>query len=266
VEVHDVAGDLQDEHAELRHVLVTLPSEQWTALTPGGRWTVADQVRHLAFFDDLATTAITDHDRYGAELARVLASAHLGAEALEGATLGRYRALGPAELIDTWWSGATRLAGAAKRLDPSARVEWFGPSMGAASFLTARLMETWAHGQDVRDAVGIEPMASTRLRHIAQLGVITRTWSYRNRGLVPPDDPVRVELRGRAGETWTWGPVDAEARIMGRALDFCLVVTQRRHVDDTALVAHGRAAHDWLTRAQAFAGPPTDGPRPRDVP
>ena len=40
----------------------------------------------------------------------------------------------------------------------------------------------------------------------------------------------------------------------GTALDFCLVVTQRRHVDDTALQVTGGTARGWLTIAQAFAG------------
>jgi uncharacterized protein (TIGR03084 family) len=134
--------------------------------------------------------------------------------------------------------------------------------MSAKSFLTARLMETWAHGQDVVDAVGAARAPTDRLRHIAQLGVITRRWSYANRGLAVREEEVRVELAGPSGTTWTWGQDDAAASIVGAAEDFCLVVTQRRHVDDTMLVVRGDAARDWMLKAQAFAGPPTDGPRP----
>ena len=135
--------------------------------------------------------------------------------------------------------------------------------MGAKSFVTARLMETWAHGQDIVDAVGAERPATDRLRHVAQIGFITRGWSYVNRGLVPPDAPVFVELTAPSGATWTWGPDDATDRVTGPAEDFCLVVTQRRHVDDTVLHVDGDAAREWLLYAQAFAGPPTDGPVPR---
>ena len=40
-------------------------------------------------------------------------------------------------------------------LDPRARLPWFGPAMSAESALTARLMETWAHTQDIADALGV---------------------------------------------------------------------------------------------------------------
>ena len=135
--------------------------------------------------------------------------------------------------------------------------------MGALSFLTARLMETWAHGQDVVDAVGGERAATDRLRHIAQLGVITRNWTYRNRGLDDPEGDVRVELAAPSGDTWRWNEDGDAGAISGSAEDFCLVVTQRRHVDDTALSVTGAAARDWMEKAQAFAGGATDGPAPR---
>jgi uncharacterized protein (TIGR03084 family) len=148
-------------------------------------------------------------------------------------------------------------------LDDDTRVEWYGPSMGAKSFLTARLMETWAHGQDVCDAVGATRAPSDRVRHIAQLGVITRGWSYVVRGETAPDVPVRVELTAPSGALWAWGADDTGEQIAGRAIDFALVVTQRRHVDDTDLAVDGDAALDWMRKAQAFAGTPTTGPAPR---
>ena len=134
--------------------------------------------------------------------------------------------------------------------------------MGAKSFLTARLMETWAHGQDVVDSIGASRPPTDRLRHIAQLGFITRGWSYVNRGLAPPESAVFVELAAPSGAAWTWGPVEAADRVGGPAEDFCLVVTQRRHLDDTALHVEGENAREWLLFAQAFAGPATDGPPP----
>lgn len=54
---------------------------------------------------------------------------------------------------------------------------------------------------------------------------------------------------------WTYGPEGAVQKVTGPALDFCLLVTQRVHRDDTALTAHGPDAAHWLTIAQAFAGP-----------
>jgi len=87
-------------------------------------------------------------------------------------------------------------------------------------------------------------------------------WSYANRGLTPPDIPVRVELTSPGGLPWNWGPEDAKDRVVGTALGFCLVVTQRRHVEDTDLTTSGDAAHEWMRIAQAFAGLPALGPKP----
>ena len=141
---------------------------------------------------------------------------------------------------------------------PKDRIPWFGPSMSALSFATARLMETWAHGQDVAITLGrpIEP--TDRLRHVCHIGITTRGWSYVNRGLTVPEGDVRVELVAPSGAVWTWGPEAATAAVNGTAYDFAMVTTQRCAIGDTALVCRGEMALDWMQRAQAFAGPPTD--------
>ncbi len=118
-------------------------------------------------------------------------------------------------------------------------------------------METWSHGQDVADALGAEWPATDRLRHVAHIGVSTRGWSYVNRGEAVPEGDVRVELTAPSGAVWTWGSEDAENRVSGAALDFCLVATQRRHLDDVSLETTGDLARGWMEIAQAFAGPPT---------
>ena len=166
----------------------------------------------------------------------------------------------PADLLATWRTNRQLLADAAVTLADDTRVIWYGPSMGAKSFLTARLMECWAHGQHVIDAVGAERAPTDRLQHIAQLGFITRNWTYLNRGLDVPATTVRVELEAPSGETWTFGPDDAPQSVVGPAVDFCLVVTQCRHVDATDLVVTGGDARDWMSKSQAFAGAATDGP------
>ena len=178
-------------------------------------------------------------------------------------TLGIYREMAPDQLLDRWRSNRAALAQASATLADDTRISWYGPSMGAKSFLTARLMECWAHGQDVADALGVDRVPTDRLRHIAQLGFITRGWSYLNRGLEPPTVPVRVELAAPSGDTWEFGPGDAGESIVGPAADFCLVVTQRRHADDTGLAVTGASARQWMDKAQAYAGPASDGPSPR---
>jgi uncharacterized protein (TIGR03084 family) len=263
MDLSDIRADLAAEQAALDDVVGALRDEQWGLATPSPGWSVADQIGHLTYFDGTAAQAITDPDAFTAardELFRVAISAD-AADADE-LTLGTYRAMRPAELLAAWRRNRQVLADAAATLSESDRVVWYGPSMSAKSFLTARLMETWAHGQDVVDTIGATRPATERLRHIAQLGYITRGWSYTNRGEEVPAGSVRLELIAPSGETWVWGPDDADDTVRGRAEEFCLVVTQRRHLDDTEL-ATGELGRHWLVRAQAFAGGPSDGPAPR---
>jgi uncharacterized protein (TIGR03084 family) len=259
VSVEEIGRDLLAEHDALDTIVASLPNPAWATPTPSPGWTVADQIGHLTYFDGTAALAIVDAEAFERAKQELFASTD-GGVAL---TLAPYRALSPAALLAAWRENRERLADAASTLGDDARVPWYGPSMGAKSFLTARLMETWAHGQDVVDAVGATRPATDRLRHIAQLGVITRGWSYANRGLAAPDAPVHVALTAPSGAAWTWGAADAADRISGPAEDFCLVVTQRRNVADTALQVEGDAAREWMRYAQAFAGAATDGPPPR---
>ena len=213
----------------------------------------------FAFFDEAATQAIVAPEGFAAELQAALAG-DLGD--FLASTEVRGRTLPPADLLAWWREARAALVAVAGPLDPKARLPWYGPSMGARSFITARLMETWAHGQDVVDALGAERRATERLRHIVDLGVRTRGFSYVVRGLEPPTGDVLVELTGPRGELWNWGDEHAEEWVMGSALDFCLVVTQRRHVDDTELAVMGAGANEWMVIAQCFAGGPTLGPAP----
>lgn len=258
--VHEIAADLTDEQEALDRLVAPIDDAAWSTDTPSPRWNITDQVAHLAYFDHAATTAITNPDRFRSMVDDLMGAAAGGVLAIDEFTLGRYRRLEPRALLAEWREGRSRQAAAAATLTDDTRVIWYGPSMGARSFLTARLMEVWAHGQDIVDALGAERPATDRLRHIAQLGVITRAWTYINRKLDPPDTEVDVTLSAPSGAEWTWGPGDAADTVTGSALDFCLVVTQRRHVDDTDLILAGNTTREWLTMAQAFAGPPTDGP------
>ena len=181
--------------------------------------------------------------------------------------LARGRALGGDALL-AWWDGAHRAMMAAfAGADPSVRVPWFGPPMSVPSFVSARLMETWAHGQDVADAFGSVRTPTDRLRHIAHVGVRARPFSYLVHGMQAPADRIEVVLAAPSGEDWRWeiGESDGTApvsTIEGPALDFCLVVTQRRNIADTGLAVSGEAAREWMAIAQAFAGPPGPGRPP----
>ena len=262
----DLLQDLLDEQASLDEIVASLGADGWELPTPSPRWSVSDQIGHLCYFDRSAAQAISDPDGFSAEAGRLMEASLATETSGDDYTLGDFRRLGVADRLERWRQGRSDLAEAVGTLGERDRVCWYGPSMGAKSFVTARLMEAWAHGTDVCDTVGAHREPTHRLRHVAQLGYITRAWTYINRGLVPPEGDVRVELSAPSGDRWHWGDAGAagEDSVTGSALDFCLVVTQRRHVSDTALEVTGEHAADWLSKAQAFAGPPTDGPSASD--
>jgi uncharacterized protein (TIGR03084 family) len=249
--------DLTAETQDLQAIIDPLPAGSWLLATPAPGWTIADQVSHLAYFDEMAVMSATDPEMFAAELGRITADG-----GSPDTIAGQYRQLSPAQLRDWFGRTRTKLLSVFAGLDPAARVPWFGPPMSVASALTARLMETWAHGQDIADTVGANREPTRRLSHVAYIGVGARPFSYVAHGLAVPAEPVRVELTSPAGDLWTWGPADAADRVTGPALDFCLLVTQRRHRADTAVTATGPVAEQWLSIAQAFAGPPGAGRKP----
>ena len=96
----------------------------------------------------------------------------------------------------------------------------------------------------------------------AVMGASTFAWSYTVRRMEVPDTPVRLELMGPSGDLWAWGPEEAKNMVKGLAEDLCLVVVQRRHVADTDLIIEGETARQWMSIAQAYAGPPSEGRKP----
>jgi len=250
-----VAADLTDEHAALAAVVEELGAEDLSRATPAQGWTVADSLSHLAGFDGTALRALVDPGGFTADVERIIAH---GEDPVVAFTM-QGRSMGELATLAWWLEGRRPLLEAIAGADPVIRVPWYGPAMSVRSFVTARLMETWAHGQDIRDALGVGPEVSSRLRHVAHIGVSARPFSYLVRGMELPADSVDVVLVGPGGEDWSWGPADSENRISGTALDFALLVTQRRHSDDLDLTITGPAAQEWMGIAQAFAGGASPG-------
>jgi uncharacterized protein (TIGR03084 family) len=250
-----MVDDLRAESDALDALVAPLPSARWTALTPAAGWTIAHQIGHLLWTDRAALLAVTDEPGFASLLEGAAADptgfVNKGAEELT--------ALAPAELLADWRVTRGRLHDALLTVPAGRKLPWFGPPMSAASMATARLMETWAHGLDVADTLGVKRPATERLRSIAHLGVRTRDYAFAVNNLTPPAEPILVELRGPGGDTWSWGPAEAAQRVSGCAEDFCFLVTQRRALRTLDIVAHGPDAQRWLEIAQAFAGPPGPG-------
>ncbi len=250
-----VLADLHDESADLDQRVAALSGEQWETLTPAPGWTIAHQIAHLAWTDEVSLLGVVDPERFTAVLADALADP--GGFVDAGATAGLGRGIG--ELLVRWRAGRAALAVALAEVPDGTKLPWFGTQMSATSMATARMMETWAHGQDIADALGVRRTPTKRLKHIARLAVRTRDWAFGVNDLTPPSEEFRVELGAPDGEIWEWGPADAANRVAGPALDLCLLATQRRHRADLSLVATGPEADAWLDIAQAFAGPPGQG-------
>ncbi|WP_055601795.1 TIGR03084 family metal-binding protein [Streptomyces aureus] len=250
-----VLDDLREESEALDVLVGELSEEQWAAPTPAPGWTVAHQIAHLAWTDRAALLAATDPDGFAAVTAKAVAAPERFVD--EGAEEGAK--LPPGELLAHWRDGRELLQEALRAVPAGARFPWYGPPMSAPAMATARLMETWAHGQDVADALGVLRTPTDRIRHVAWIGHRARDYAYLVRGLPVPAEPVRVELVSPSGEVWVYGPEGAAQTVTGSALEFCLLVTQRVHRDDTSLVAVGPDAAHWLTIAQAFAGPAGPG-------
>ncbi|QZY29020.1 TIGR03084 family metal-binding protein [Nocardioides coralli] len=255
-----VLADLDAEGDRLEKLLVDLPADGWRRATPAAGWDVATQVAHLAWTDEAAVTAATDAPGWQTLVEEALTDpdGFVDEVALEG---GR---AAPAELLVRWRAARTALVATLRAHPAGQRLPWFGPPMSATSMATARFMETWAHSRDVHDALGVEPEVTDRIRHVAHLGVRTRDFAFLAHGLEAPGEEFRVELTAPSGDLWAWGPHEAPQGVQGAALDFCLLVTQRIHRDDTTLVARGREANAWLGIAQCFAGPPGEGRERRD--
>ena len=250
-----VLADLAAEGEELDSRLATLPANDWATSTPAAGWTIAHQIAHLNWTDRLALLAICQPARFAEAMHRATEDPAGFVDDAASAGAG----LPPDELLASWRAGRAELAERLAEVEPGQQLNWFGPPMSAASMATARLMETWAHGLDVAEALGQWPTPTSRLRHVARLAVRTRDFAFRLHDLPVPTEEFRIELVAPDGAGWEFGPVDAAQSVSGPAVDFCLLAVQRRHHRDLALIANGPDAETWLEIMQVFAGPPGGG-------
>ncbi|WP_207840435.1 TIGR03084 family metal-binding protein [Williamsia soli] len=253
--VDELVSDLSAETELVDRLVADLPESGWETPTPAAGWTVKDQIAHLSWTDEQARIAATDKVAFD-DILKVAWQNPTGFVD-DGAREEAAKPTG--QLLDEWRQRRQALADALVATPSGEKLPWFGPPMSAASMATARLMEVWAHGLDVADALGVVNAPTGRLKSIAHLGVRTRDFAYQVNGEIPPTDAFRVELAAPDGSTWTWGPDDATQRITGSALDFCLLVTQRRNPSELDIETTGEDAAHWATIAQCFAGPPGRG-------
>ena len=256
----DLIADLRAETGLIIEQLDRIDYEQWALPTPATGWTLKDQIAHLAYFDEMAALSATDGDAFRTMITAAVKDGLGVVDRVANELRSK-----PASEVDAWFrTGREAMTTAFVRVPAGFRVPWYGPAMSASSSLTARIMETWAHGQDIADTLCVAHPSTSALRNVAHICARTFANSFRTNGLAVPEVDVRVELHSDA-DTWVWGNDTAES-VVGDAVDFCLVATQRRHIDDTALVTTGAVARQWMEIAQAFAGPPGTGRAPANPP
>ncbi len=261
--MHLQTNDFAEEVLVLAEVLRPLTDAQWTQATQFKQWTPEDILRHLHFWNEAADWAVHAPQAFQERLA---SSRELPRQGLSMREVERQMVdLSGSDLLDHWQAFALDMAQRWQVLDARQRVDWAGPPMSVRSSMTARQMETWAHGQAIFDMLGQDRPETARLRNIVVLGVNTFGWSHKVRGWDVPDSMPRLELTGPSGERWTFGEASESGLVQGSATAFAQVVTQTRHLLDTELQVEGEVARRWLLNAQCFAGaaelPPAPGVR-----
>lgn len=255
------AIDFRDESEALHALVAPLDAAALSEKTQFKGWSINDVIGHLHMWNWAADLSLRDGEAFQdffKDVAKVLQG---------GGKLGDFEkrwleGLSGPELVETWHRFYRETADRFAAADPKARVKWAGPDMSVLSSITARLMETWAHGQEVYDHLGVVRKNGDRIKNIVVLGVNTYGWTFKNRGEEPPEPKPFVRLTAPSGEIWTWNDEDETNMVEGAAEEFCQVVTQVRNIADTSLKVVGATAEAWMAKAQCFAGPPETPPAP----
>ncbi len=255
------ADDFRQECAALAELLENRPDAVFATVTQFKDWTIHDVIGHLHMFNVAARLALEDESGFEKIFAPVAVALGRGQSMLvpQNAWL---KGLRDRALFEAWRRECEATAETYAHTDPKRRIRWAGPDMSARSSITARQMETWAHGQEVFDCLGVQRHETDRIRNIAHLGVSTYGWTFENRRLPVPQPAPHVKLEAPSGAVWTWGEPQNNSEIAGDAVEFCQIVTQTRNVADTNIRTSGETARRWMAMAQCFAGEPHDPPAP----
>jgi uncharacterized protein (TIGR03084 family) len=257
-ELHDVLKDMNTDCDEVDELVASLDESQWQLPTPAPGWTIAHQIAHLTATFKMAATAAADPAAFRAFTVGL--SGNFAANV--DAALAPFLKEPPGALLGRWRAERENVTRALAAVPPGQVVPWLVRPLPPVVLASAGIMETFAHGQDVADALGVQREPTDRLRHLVGFAVLVWDFGYQARGMTPPDEQFRFEITAPSGELWQFGPPEAAQRITGPAADFCMLVTRRRHRDDLAITATGAAAEKWLDIAQAYRGPAGAGRTP----
>ncbi len=255
------AIDFRDESEALHELIASLDDEAFAQPTQFKGWTINNVLGHLHMWNWAADLSLQGGEAFDDFYRGItnFAKAGKGLNAFETQWLDGLKGQ---KLVKAWRDYYLEMSTRFQAADPKLRVKWAGPDMSVRSSITARLMETWAHGQEVYDQLGVVRENKDRIKNIAVLGINTYGWTFRVRGETPPEPMPYVRLKAPSGEIWTWNDERDDEIVEGRAEEFCQVVTQVRNIEDTRLRVKGATARSWMSKAQCFAGPPETPPAP----
>ena len=251
------AIDFREECDVLSDAFEGLSEADWTRRTQFKGWTFNDVLVHLHFWNSAADQALVDPAGFQQLVAAILPE--LGKAGLRPIENRMIAERGSA-LLEIWRTQYRDMSDRWSGLDPKLRVKWVGPDMSVRSSITARQMETWAHGMEIFDLLGQRRCDSDRIANVVMLGVNTFGWSHKVQGLEIPAEMPFLRLTAPSGKVWDYGTPGEDERIEGSAVEFAQVVTQTRNIADTALQVTGPVATRWMATAQCFAGPPETPP------
>lgn len=261
------ANDFKIESDALYSVMSNLGDADFRESTQFKGWTLNDVLEHLHMWNWAANESYVNEGGFSTFIDTVITETKGGS--LKPFERKWIDGLSGRDLLETWRVFYTKMALTFESVDPKIRLKWAGPTMSARSSISARLMETWAHGQEVFDHLGVVRRDGDHIKSIVVLGINTFEWTYVTRGEVTPGPLPYVRLTSPFGELWEFGSVSNTEFVEGLATEFCEVVTQVRNVADTRLRVAGGVALDWMSKAQCFAGgaesPPRPGTRFREV-
>jgi uncharacterized protein (TIGR03084 family) len=244
--VREELADLAAEQQAFADLLREIGDDDWVRPSAAGGWTIRDQVAHLADTEEVAADTLTEGPRAFEKAVPEFDTA----ENFTASGCRRGNGLSPNELIAWWTEASTRTRELLGKQDPDERVAW-GFGMPARTFATARLMEHWAHGLDIADALGLPAKETPRLRHIAALGHSSLRYAFaRARVRWPVGRVLRLELTGADGGEYEFGPGDATDVLRGPLMQWCRTATQRRATD--SLEADGELAELAVLHARAY--------------
>ena len=255
------ANDFREESRSLAAILENASDDDFKTETLFKNWTIEDIIAHLYIWNLAAAYTLESREKFQTFLGQFMSRMSLGHLKMQKAWLDEEcNGLSGLALFNAWKESFEDVADRYSQTDPEQRVAWAGPDMTAQSKIIARQMETWAHGQAIFDVLGLERTDKDRLRSVAELGVRTYGWTFRNRNEEPPQPKPFVRLTGPSGAIWEWNDAQDDNKVEGAATEFCQVVTQTRNIADTALNVTGDPATRWMSQAQCFAGAPETPP------